>query len=647
MTARKTPASTRPPDPVAPAGDSAGITSADSRYGATPQLRLDQLAPHPANPRTDLGDLGDLQASIAEVGVLEPLVVATVAAHLAGGWPAVAEDATHVVLAGHRRRAAAIGAGQEEAPIVVRDDLAGDDALVVMAAENDPAKRHGLTPLAEAGVFEQLAGRGWSQRQIAARMGCGQAHVSKRLALLKLPGEARDALAAGKITAADAGELVRLAGQPERAVQALKQIGANDWDTAPAVVARALAQAEADQQRAEVLAGLEAEGISVVDPADLGPRSWSRRLPEDADLAPHQEAGCLQGVVRSGVRELYCADPASHEGTAAALPGAAQAADSAAAEAARAEEDRQSAAAARTRKAAAARLAARPVSAPRAADLVSLAMIARHADAQCLETAVKWLRAAEIGPAEGDYYAYADQVTGSGDLIAIRRLAVAMALASDERPAGGQGGFAGRWDSRQVAYVDRLIAEGGYEPGEWEQGRLEEARSRVAARPGMSCSVCGCRPGKTCNQWIRLPGGGYAKCDAEPAEDGSWAYRCACGGKPAAGEDPAGEDESDAREDLYEALESLLIAVDPSTPAGQELPADIDEAINDAAAEFGSWWEAQAGDHAPAPEMLAAAQDLHAALPLEADWSPQLRAAFFALAGCGVIAGQMQGASHG
>jgi hypothetical protein len=41
-------------------------------------------------------------------------------------------------------------------------------------------------------------------------------------------------------------------------------------------------------------------------------------------------------------------------------------------------------------------------------------------------------------------------------------------------------------------------------------------------------------------------------------------------------------------------------------------------------------------------------RDLHAAaLPLEADWTPQLRAAFFALAGCGVIAGHLQGASNG
>jgi hypothetical protein len=54
----------------------------------------------------------------------------------------------------------------------------------------------------------------------------------------------------------------------------------------------------------------------------------------------------------------------------------------------------------------------------------------------------------------------------SGDLLAIRRLAAAMALAADERAAGGQGGFAGRWEARQVAYLERLIAEAGYEPGE-------------------------------------------------------------------------------------------------------------------------------------------------------------------------------------
>jgi hypothetical protein len=42
---------------------------------------------HPANPREEPGDLAELEASIRELGVLEPLVVATVAAHRVGGWP--------------------------------------------------------------------------------------------------------------------------------------------------------------------------------------------------------------------------------------------------------------------------------------------------------------------------------------------------------------------------------------------------------------------------------------------------------------------------------------------------------------------------------------------------------------------------------
>jgi hypothetical protein len=75
------------PEPDPPQADSGGITpGADARHGTAVMLRLATLAPHPCNPRgADLGDLAELQASIAEVGVLQPAVVVTVAAHLAAG----------------------------------------------------------------------------------------------------------------------------------------------------------------------------------------------------------------------------------------------------------------------------------------------------------------------------------------------------------------------------------------------------------------------------------------------------------------------------------------------------------------------------------------------------------------------------------
>jgi ParB/RepB/Spo0J family partition protein len=638
MTARKTP----PAMPAAPA-DSGGIIS-ESAHGAAAVLKLAALAGHPANPRgEDLGDLGELQASVAEIGVLEPLVVATVAAHLAGGWPAVAETATHVILAGHRRHAAAAAAGVDEVSCIVRDDLAGDDALTVMLSENDPGKRHGLTPLAEAAAFAQLAERGWSQRKIAARVGCGQAHVSKRLTLLRLPEPAIEALAGGKITAADGAELARLcsAGHPGLAMQALEEIDGTGWASAENVVSRRLAQLERDEQAAAVRAAMEAEGIKVVDPDKLGPRAWARRLDDDADLAPHREAGCLTGVARAGGRELYCTDPAAHEGTAAALPGAADAGVSAAAEAARAGRDRQNAAAARSRKAAAGQLAVRPVTAARAAELVSLALIARHADAQCLETAVKWLRAAGIGPASGDYYEYAETVAAAGDLAAIRRLAVAMGLASDERAAAGQPGYGdGRWEARQVAYLDRLVSEAGYEPGEWEQRRLDEARGRIAARAGMSCAACGCRPGKTCGQFIRLAGGSWVKCDAEPAADGSWEYRCACGGRKA---DPEGVDEADARDDLFDAVEALAFVLDRAGTVAEQMSEALAGAVEEPADVLAEAFAEQDGD-GDTSELLQAVRTVHAAaLPYEAGWPRRLRAAFAELEACGVLSGEPQG----
>jgi ParB/RepB/Spo0J family partition protein len=603
---------------TAAAGDSGGITSGGL---VAIELAPGLVAPHPANPREDLGDLTELEASVRELGVLEPLVVATVAAHRAGGWPGVDAAATHVVLAGHRRRAAAIAAGLDVVPCVIRDDLAGDDALAVMLSENDPAKRHGLTPLAEARAYAQLAERVWSQRKIAARMGCKQPHVSKRVALLRLPAEAISALTAGKLTAADGTELARLAGHPERAVKALAEIDGSTFNNAAAVVGRHLQQAEREKNAAATRAQLEAEGIPVVDPGQMGAYAYARRLDDGAGTELHRAAGCLRGAAssHSGSRELYCRDPDSHEGTAAALPGWSRSYGSgrAAADAERAEENRHRAAAARARREAAARLAARPVPAARAAELLSLALISRHVDAACLKTAAGWLRAAGIGPADGDAYAYAAQVTASGDLAAIRRLATAMALAADEQTAGAE--YAGVWGDRQIAYLDRLVSEAGYQPGEREQARLAEARARVQARAELSCPDCGCRYTRRCAE-------SYSRCDAEPAGDGTWRYRCH-DRKPASAAPAAGDDDrtGEDTDELDEALEDLLIAVDPSTSAGQELPEALDAAITDAAAAFGAAYNYQSGSEDPG-ELLAAARDLRAAaLPHEAEWTPPLR----------------------
>jgi ParB family transcriptional regulator, chromosome partitioning protein len=121
--------------------DSAGISTV---------VPLAALAAHLENPRTDLGDLTELAASIAAQGLFEPLVVVTVAAYAREGgqrgYPGPAF--THVIVMGHRRAAAAAAAGRDAVPVIVRDDLAGAPAIAAMIAEN--RHRENLDPLAEA-----------------------------------------------------------------------------------------------------------------------------------------------------------------------------------------------------------------------------------------------------------------------------------------------------------------------------------------------------------------------------------------------------------------------------------------------------------------------------------------------------------------
>ena len=77
-------------------------------------LNLADLAPHPDNPRSSLGDLTELVRSIRSHGILEPLVV----------LPAD-DDGVYRIIAGHRRHAAGIKAGVTDVPAVVRHMTAG------------------------------------------------------------------------------------------------------------------------------------------------------------------------------------------------------------------------------------------------------------------------------------------------------------------------------------------------------------------------------------------------------------------------------------------------------------------------------------------------------------------------------------------
>lgn len=161
------------------------------------RLAINLLDDHPANVRDDLGD-DDLMAladSIRTIGLLQPLVVAP------------KPDGRFEILAGHRRRAALLFAGEETAPCVVRPRLERGPALELMLAEN--LQRRTLNPIEEANAYQSLVNLGYTQVQIAEQTGVAQSQVSGRLALLELSEEEQEAIARKSMTLADAKEVVQ------------------------------------------------------------------------------------------------------------------------------------------------------------------------------------------------------------------------------------------------------------------------------------------------------------------------------------------------------------------------------------------------------------------------------------------------------
>lgn len=166
-------------------------------------VEVESLIPHPFNdparsePRQDDPDWDVLIRNVKANGVLLPGLAVSRAA-FASTRPALAEGlpaaGTHILIYGHRRRAAALAAGVVSMPVVVDDSVMADDGdLDYMASEN--LGRQDLSPMAEAELFARYSEElGLSQSAIAERLGVDQATVSRRLALLLLTHEAVEAL---------------------------------------------------------------------------------------------------------------------------------------------------------------------------------------------------------------------------------------------------------------------------------------------------------------------------------------------------------------------------------------------------------------------------------------------------------------------
>ena len=183
--------------------------------GTLETLAVSAIQPGRYQPRRHFDDaaLDELAASIKTQGLLQPLVVRTVA------------RGRYELIAGERRWRAAQRAGLTELPALVRE-VPEQTVLALALIEN--IQREDLSPLEEAQALQRLIEEfGLTHQQTADAVGRSRAAVSNLLRLLELPAPVRALLDARRL---EMGHARALATLPDKlAVRLAEQAAAEGW----------------------------------------------------------------------------------------------------------------------------------------------------------------------------------------------------------------------------------------------------------------------------------------------------------------------------------------------------------------------------------------------------------------------------------
>ena len=166
-------------------------------------IPVGMIRPNPNQPRKVFNEeaLASLAGSIAEVGVLQPILVRR-------------QGEFFEIIAGERRWQAAQRAGLSTVPGVVQDR---DEFESLQLAIIENLHREDLNPLEEAAAYQQLIDEfGLTHEAVAERVGKSRAAVSNTLRLMQLPARIQRFVMDGQISAGHARALL---GSPDRRFQ--------------------------------------------------------------------------------------------------------------------------------------------------------------------------------------------------------------------------------------------------------------------------------------------------------------------------------------------------------------------------------------------------------------------------------------------
>ncbi len=178
-------------------------TDAGQLSSSPPRLEIRLIDSNPFQPRQEFDEveLGELAASLASHGLLQPVVVRRM------------KD-RYQLIAGERRLRAAAKAGWNDVPVQV---VEADDRQVAELVIVENVQRKDLNPLEKAGSFQRyLKQYGGTQEELASRLNLDRSTIANLIRLLELPSTVQDAIRQGGITQGHARALLPLGDEREQ-----------------------------------------------------------------------------------------------------------------------------------------------------------------------------------------------------------------------------------------------------------------------------------------------------------------------------------------------------------------------------------------------------------------------------------------------